>query len=259
MKKHPYQEVEINTADIIVPHSSYQRPLNMRRVKEIADHFDERLANMPKVSFRDGNYYVFDGQHTIAARKLLNDGEHLPIMCRVYYDLSESDEAMLFSQQFGASRSLQAGTLLRARIIAGDPAATAFMNATQSVGIDLDFSQNIGKNRIGCISTAFREYQSVGEEDYVEALSILKEAWRGQPDSLRYENVQSLIKFVNLYKGEYSRDRLVRNLKKKDPMAIREGGRKMGMDEMAGYKKYLYQVLLIYNGSNRTDWLPLKF
>ena len=50
-------------------------PQDRRRV-------DERIANEPKVSYRGGRYYVFDGQHTIAARKLLNGGKDLPIAAR---------------------------------------------------------------------------------------------------------------------------------------------------------------------------------
>ena len=52
--------------------SPYQREFDERKVKRIVDNFDERIANEPKLSYRDGNYYVFDGQHTIAARKAKN-------------------------------------------------------------------------------------------------------------------------------------------------------------------------------------------
>lgn len=41
-------------------------------------------ANEPKVSFRNGRYYVTDGQHTIEARILRNGGKDLPILCKVY-------------------------------------------------------------------------------------------------------------------------------------------------------------------------------
>ncbi|MCD8382764.1 MAG: hypothetical protein LUC30_07610 [Clostridiales bacterium] len=50
------------------------------------------------------------GQHTIAARKLLNKGEDLPVTCKVYYGLTEQEEALLFAQQFGIADVLTAGT-----------------------------------------------------------------------------------------------------------------------------------------------------
>ncbi|MCD8160531.1 MAG: hypothetical protein LUE61_05000 [Clostridiales bacterium] len=88
-----YEEMEISTADLRVPHASYQRSLSVARVRRIAQNFDERIANKPKVSCRDGKFYVFDGQHTIAARRLRNNGEDLPVACKVYYGLTVQTEA----------------------------------------------------------------------------------------------------------------------------------------------------------------------
>jgi len=233
--------------------------LCIRRVqKKIATHFDEHLANMPKVSYRDGNYYVFDGQHTIEARKQRNGDQDLPLTCRVYYGLTEEEEALLFAQQFGYSEAVRSGDKMRAKIFGKDPEALDFKRATESVGIHLDYSQNLGENRIGCINTAFRAFQKVGEETYVEALSILKEAWNGEPYSLRSENVRALVDFVDLYKGEYKRKRLVEKLRSVDPLTIYRKGQEMGIS-MAGRKKYLFQVWALYNGSSKKTALPLKF
>ncbi len=66
------------------------------------------------------------------------------------------------------------------------------------------------------------------------------------------------IEFVNLYKGEFSRERLVAKLQMVDPLTIYRKGQAMGIN-MAGYKKYLYQVYCIYNGSSKKSALPLKF
>ena len=43
----------------------------------------EYIVNEPKVSFRNGRYYVMDGQHTIEGCILLNGGEDRPI-CLLY-------------------------------------------------------------------------------------------------------------------------------------------------------------------------------
>lgn len=103
MIKLVHHEMVINSKFLEVPRSYYQRTLNANRVKRIAAEFDERIANAPKVSYRDGHYYVFDGQHTIAARKLLNNNCDLNIVCKVYSGLTEQQEAMLFAQQTGIS------------------------------------------------------------------------------------------------------------------------------------------------------------
>ena len=120
MIKLVHHEMVINSKFLEVPRSYYQRTLNANRVKRIAAEFDERIANAPKVSYRDGHYYVFDGQHTIAARKLLNNNCDLNIVCKVYSGLTEQQEAMLFAQQTGISAPLTAGAKLRAKIHGGD-------------------------------------------------------------------------------------------------------------------------------------------
>lgn len=76
----PYHEMCLNSSELIVPRDTYQRALHPARVARIAKEFDERVANEPKISFRDGHYYVMDGQNTIAARKFLNGGEDLQII-----------------------------------------------------------------------------------------------------------------------------------------------------------------------------------
>lgn len=249
--------LSINSADLIIPRTTYQRELNADRVHRIAAAFDERIANEPKVSSRDGRYYVFDGQHTIAARKYLNGGKDLDIRCRVFYGLTEKEEAILFAQQTGASAKLTAGAKFRALIYGEDKEALAFRAATESVGLHVDIKQTRGVGRLACIATAFDLYKKVGDPLYREAMGIIMEAWDGSTDSLRAETVQGVVEFVYLYFGEYSRRRLVSRLRQVDPVVIFREGR--AMTSLPGYKRYLYQVYRIYNGSSAKAALPIKF
>ena len=93
-----YKLMEVSSRDLEIP-DAYQRKLNTERVAKIVAGFNERIANEPKVSFRDGHYYVFDGQHTIVARKHMNGNNDLPILCKVYYGMTEADEALLYAPQ----------------------------------------------------------------------------------------------------------------------------------------------------------------
>ena len=253
-----YKEMAINSKLLEIPRNTYQRDLRDHRVRRITAAFDPRLVNPPKVSCRNGRYYVFDGQHTIAALKMLNGGKDLMIRCFVHTGLTESEEALLFAQQTGESARLTPGARMRAQIFGGHPEATAFLKATESVGLHLDCAQRRGKYRVACIGTAFAEFKRVGANLYKEALSVIAEAWRGDPESLRAETIQGVTRFVELYQGEYDRRRLVSRLGRVDPLTIYREGRAMGVN-LAGYKKYLYQVYAIYNGSSKKKVLPMKF
>lgn len=253
-----YKELRIMSTDLLIPRNTYQRESNTDRVHKIVKQFDERVANEPKVSFRNGSYYVFDGQHTIAARVERNGGNPLMILCKVYYGLTEKDEARLFAEQTGFSADLGAGPRIRALVFAEDENACNFIKSTEAAGLRIDYAQRRARNRLACVSTAFKEFHKIGAEKYTEALRILKEAWDGDPDSLRSEAVGAMCDFIDLYDGEYDRKRLVRRCKKSDPNTIYRKGYAMG-NSMAGSKKYLYQVLDIYNGSSQRLNLPLKF
>ncbi len=253
-----YEEKVINSAKLVIPRNLYQRSLNNKRVQEIAADFDECIANEPKVSARDGKYFVFDGQHTIAARKMLNGGQDLPILCKVYTGLSEQDEAVLFAQQTGFAAKVYPGAKIRALVFAGDPDATAFLKATESAGLSLSFNQSRGQNRIGCVSTAYDVFRSVGAEIYVEALRIIAAAWDGHKDSLRTETVQGVAEFVKLYHDEYAPKRLVSRCRRVDPMHIYRRAKAAG-DSLPAPQRYIFEVWNIYNGTSKTNALPLKF
>ena len=147
---------------------------------------------------------------------------------------------------------------LRALVYAGDPEAVSFLQATEEVGLRIDYGQHKGRYRLACISAALTEYRKLGPEQYKEALRLILEGWDGDQDSLRAETVTSVCRFVDLYADEYDRKRLVKRFRSVDPMKIYRDGRAIGCN-MPGYKKYLYQVVLIYNGSSRKSALPVKF
>ena len=238
--------------------SPYQRDFDEKKVKRIVDNFDERIANEPKLSYRDGNYYVFDGQHTIAARKERNQGKDLNIVCKVFYDMTEEDESLLFAEQTGFSSKPTPGITLRAKLIGCDGEAAAFARATKSVGIQPSFSGVRGVCRLRCINTAWKAYRRVGEADYIEALKLIVEAWGGQPTSLLMEVVTSMCDFVHNYHSEYDHNHLVGRLAFTDPYRLVLIARDP-VDRDMGKKKAVAYILGLYNEERTDNLLPVKF
>ena len=216
----PYHEMCLNSSELIVPRDTYQRALHPARVARIAKEFDERVANEPKISFRDGHYYVMDGQNTIAARKFLNGGDDLQIRCKVYFNMTEQEEALLFAQQTGISERLSAGQKLRALIFAGEPAAVAFQQATELAGVHLSFEEGRGKQRISCIATAYHEFIRLGPELYIESLDVLLNAWDGEPDSMSSANLLGICRFVELYHSEYQLQKPKKETHEEPPLKL---------------------------------------
>ena len=182
----PYQLSVIHSSKLIYPREIYQRGVERKRVELIARDFNEYIVNEPKVSFRNGRYYVMDGQHTIEGCILLNGGEDRPILCKVYTGLTMEQEALLFAEQNGHAAPLSAGIRLRAKVVGGDAPSKAFVAATNRVGLSLNYdSMQLSDYRISCVGTALKLYDQLGEGIYCEALRHIVEAWEGRPDSLQ--------------------------------------------------------------------------
>ena len=255
----PYQLMVIHSSKLIYPRELYQRGVERKRVELIARDFNEYIVNEPKVSFRNGRYYVMDGQHTIEGCILLNGGEDRPILCKVYTGLTMEQEALLFAEQNGHAAPLSAGIKLRAKVVGGDAPSKAFVAATNRVGLSLNYdSMQLSDYRIGCVGTAFQLYKQMGEPLYCEALRLIVAAWEGKPDSFRASVLKGMMHFVELYHGEFSEERLLRALRSIHPVDIY----RIGQDDPAklrGWKKYVFPIYTAYNGKCRKDALPMKF
>ena len=255
----PYQMVVIHSSKLIYPRELYQRGIQRKRVELIAKDFNEYTANEPKVSFRNGRYYVTDGQHTIEARILRNGGKDLPILCKIYTGLTMQQEALFFAEQNGHAAPLTAGIKLRAKVVGEDAPSVAFLAATNRVGLDFNYdSLQLSDYRISCVGTTLKLYNQMGEKIYCEALRLIVAAWEGKPDSFRASVLRGMMHFVELYHGEFSEERLIRALRSVHPMEIYRSG----MDNPAklpGWKKYVFHIYMAYNGKCRKDALPMKF
>lgn len=251
-----YQMQLINSKNLTIP-NKYQHPQHRKQIDAIVANFDERIANEPKVSFRNGRYNVFDGQHTVMARVKRNGNQHLDILCKVYYGLTLQDEAKLFAEQFGESHTLTGGEEIKALLVANHPKAWAFKNATESCGLYLDLDGSKGKHHVSCVKTAFSAYKKIGEERYKEALGIIVAAWDGEPESLMVEPIKALTEFVRIYHGTYDYKHLVLCLRAVHPRQIVNTVKADVINP--GNKKYIYPIFNLYNDSGDADELLLKF
>lgn len=242
---------------LIVPRELYQREEEQAKIRRIVSTWDERVANEPRVSERNGKFYVFDGQHTVIARETLNNGESVNILCKVYHGLTVTEEAMLFAMQTGSSSKPTSGERLRAYVFAGDKDALAFCEATERIGLLVDYTGTRYDGHLACVSTAMRVYHKVGEAYYSETLQLIVDAWHGCADSLRYEIIKAVSEFVKLYHGKYDREQLIRNLKAVLPIQVRN---RIVVDlERPNNKKFIYQIWKLYNGNGKKHTLKMNF
>ena len=190
---------------LLIPCAEYQRVLHVEKVAHIAENFSEYIANEPKVSYRDGRFYVFDGQNTVEARRTCNGGKDVTIRCKVFYGLTKEDEATLFAIQTGNATCLTAGERLRANLVAENPDALYFVGITSNAGVEFAYDGIRAPWKIYCIETAYELYKQYGCERYVEMLRIINEAWKGNVDSNPAFEEPSMILLEQIFTIDKSR------------------------------------------------------
>ena len=138
----------------------YQRQLDQRRVDQIIKEYDGDLHNEPKVSYRDGKYWVFNGQHSIAAWRGIHNGEDMPVYCKVFKGMTWLEECEAFMKQNGLSKDPTTNEKLRAAFNSKDPAVVDMVEKAKLCGFNVDFSLNktptriVATNRVYMISCA---------------------------------------------------------------------------------------------------------
>lgn len=232
----------------------YQRQLDANRVTKMAKNFNPNLVNPPKVSFRDGKYWVFDGQHTIALWRQIHKGADKQIECRVFYGMTWLDESELFCLQNGIDRDPTTNDKLRAAFNAGNPDVVDMVNISRMAGITVDFIKSEAWGRCVATATLFKVYKEINREAFLDMLTVIKSAWDGDPDSLSQFIVSGMGKFYKAYYGNFRSNDLLATLKKLSPSYIIREGR-----DMAGHNqnKYCRVILREYNKKRTTRRLDV--
>ena len=250
MKKKDYEYKDLNTSMLDV--DIYQRKLDMARVRKIAREWDEHLANAVKCSFRDGKYFVFDGHHTVEAKKVHNGGKDCLIECKVFYGLTWLDEVNLFILQNGISRPVHINDKLNALYKSGDPDVTDMVNLVESAGAEVSFGGSKTHHRITALSTLVTMYKRLDKADFYNVIHLITETWGGVAESYSAEILKGMLVFQQTYRGAYSNKRCIEALSKVSPtIIIREGK----VSNAPGFAKYARQILNYYNYRLR-DKLP---
>lgn len=140
----------------------YQRNLRPQNAREIAAEWSWVACGALKVSLRpDGEWYVFDGQHRLAAAMLRSDIVTLP--CIIYEHESVQDEARGFLTG-NTQRPMLSSHRFKAQVVAGDAHATVVQDIVQKAGWVVGNGVKPGGNRvsaIGELTSCVRENEQV--------------------------------------------------------------------------------------------------
>lgn len=209
----------------IVADPLYQRPLDQRRVEKIANEFSGDLFNEPKVSYRDGKYWVFNGQHSLAAWRYYHNNEDKPVFCKVFKGMTWLEECDAFMKQNGLSKDPTTNEKLHAAFNSKDPDVVDMVEKAKMCGFDVNFSMCKTPTRIIALSALFRAYKAIGGEAFLDMMTAIKEAWYGDIDAVSQQIISGMAAFYKAYGGNFKRDALVTALKHTTPARIIANGK----------------------------------
>jgi len=167
--------------DELLVDAAYQRSLNKYRVERIVKNFNPRQFGYLKVSRRDGKYYVIDGQHRLAAAKILG---YTTLPCNVCDGLNRQTEADDFRIQQDNMSRVHTRDRFRAAVTANDEESVKIAKSVSEYGFTL---QGLGMDAksADCISSISTLQRIVrGSADGFKILDLtlylVRLAWDGQ-------------------------------------------------------------------------------
>lgn len=195
-KEPTYKKLKVSELKV----DEYQRgDLSMKKVREYAQNFDWDIFETPLVSYRDGEYWIVDGQHRIETLKLLGIDT---VFCKVLTDLTYEKEADKFNKLNTARRILNANDKFHSRVESKEKDATTIRDVLSQN--NLTYSKRLCKNgldKVSAITVVENIYRDGGEKHLNRVLNILKEAWYGEPAAFGCDMMQGLSTYLRNSRG----------------------------------------------------------
>jgi hypothetical protein len=185
-----------------------QRAFKEQHAAEIAAKFDLEALGFPVVSKRGGGYWVVDGQHRVAALRMVGFSENDRIQVECYEGLTEAEEADLFLTR---DERKKIGTLDRFRIgvVAGRDEDEDIDRIVQSLGFRVEHAKREGS--IGAVAALRFAYQ-LDPEVLRRCVRILGESFDGDPQAFTSELIKGTALVCQRYNGSLDDDKAVTKL-----------------------------------------------
>lgn len=233
--------IELPVVDIKI--GKYQKALNKERAKKIADSFDIDRMRPIDVSYRDGKFWCFDGQHRTYAYRLMGKRT---VPCIIHYNLSYEHEAMLFAQQQENVGSVLAHHKWNALVEAKDKDTMDICDIARVQGFTI--RKSASKRNINCVKVLQDIYFDLGDTTLATILRTVATAWNFMDKSTDHHILGGLYLFVKTYRDEpkFNYERLTSRLSEIGPKQLLRDAREH-YNIRGDSRRVAYQILTMYN------------
>ena len=226
----------------------YQRNVHMGYVKHIIDNFDPNLVNPVHVSYRDGKYYILDGQHTVVALEGVNGNKPVAVVCVVHKGMTYADEAEYYAEQYATKHRHTYNEMTMARYEAGEKLPCEIALKVKNVGGRLPYDKSAKTGmKIGAVKKVITLYQK-DSDNTILAIKCLIEAYKGRETSIPAEIIAGTMEFLRLYQDKILISRLVEALSKYTPQLLTNTAKNLKMTYPINWTETLRDK---YNGMSK--------
>lgn len=188
----------------------YQRGRISRQVNDIDRNFDEKLVGVLYVSFRNGIYYIVDGQQRWNV--LLKRG-YKEWNCLVHYGLTFEEESAMFGLLGTSPVKLSATDIWKSRVLSKEQKAVKVDEIIKEEGYVVSYAGEKGHKRIRAIRAIEIIYDKFGEDILRKVLRLITSAWNGQKLAVKEVCLIGLAIFFKSFKDDYDSKMLEQKLK----------------------------------------------
>jgi hypothetical protein len=187
----------------LVSNQNYQRNLSPKHISRTVANFDLHQVNPVKVSRRDGQNFVFNGQHTIEIIAAVSGSRETPVWCMVYDDLEYTHEADIFANQQIYVKPLSAYEIFIANLEADSDTQIVIKSLVESCGLKITSTHCLGG--ICAVSCLEQIFKRLGFQVLDRALKLIVKTWEGDMLSLSANMLKGISYLLAAY-GESIKD-----------------------------------------------------
>ncbi|MFC9768415.1 DUF6551 family protein [Rhodococcus jostii] len=221
-----------------------QRQLSQSWVDVLTKDFTPDLMGFIHVSFRDGWYYVIDGQHRRqAAIQWL--GSDQQVQCHVYENLTIEQEAHLFLDLNTVKRQ-GAMSKYKVALTAGQSIECDIDRIVRS--LDLRIGTSAQLEEIGCITSIVGVYRKNGPGSLSTALRIIRDAYGYE--GFKPAVISGLALVVDRYGSALDLEQMIKRLEVGTLKELHRSGKALrGATGSAQSQCYAHVMVAFYNRS----------
>lgn len=207
----------------------YQRGIKMKYVQKAIENFNPNDVDPVHVSYRDGKYYVIDGQHTILILEGVNGNKPVDINCVVHKGMTYTDEANYYIRQYEKKHRHTYNEMTIASYEAGERIPCELAVKVKSVGGRLPYDKSAKTGmKIGAVKKVTNLYRKDSDHTIL-AIKCLVDAYKSRENSIPADIIAGTMEFLKLYDGQILVSRLVEALSKFTPQVLTNTAKNLKM------------------------------